>query len=419
MKLFALVVLGSICIGCSHSEAKDPNAIQLRMLTHLIPPARDTMNDLLRQFHSENPGIQVTQETFPGNGPLLMEKLRTEILTGAAPDMFWLASGEIARPFIEAGYVADADPYYAQYDWKKILVPWAVEGLKYKGKLWGVPRATRAVTFWYRTDLFRHAGIQPPGSYAELEADCERLKADGKFCLSIGGKYGWNTMRLLDYLIEVAAGPELHEKLDHLQADWNCPQVVKAYSLLRRWIDKGWIVKGFLTLPPDDARLPWYQGEAAMVLEGDWMETVIRNDEQDIANFDFFIAPTDHIPLRVSGFPEQIMIASSCTHKEAAAAFLNWYIQPRVQNKYFMDLEGPTATLGVRPDPKLWPRTFKWRPILDRVSIYLPTDQELPNELMDDWYQIQDNLIAGRATPEQAAQQIGAATDRWKAEHAR
>jgi hypothetical protein len=82
-----------------------------------------------------------------------------------------------------------------------------------------------------------------------------------------------------------------------------------------------------------------------------------------------------------------------------------------------MDLEGPTATIGVRPDQKKWPRTYKWRPILDTGTIYLPTDQELPNELMDDWYQIQDNLIAGQLTPEQAARAISAAADRWKAQH--
>ena len=111
------------------------------------------------------------------------------------------------------------------------------------------------------------------------------------------------------------------------------------------------------------------------------------------------------------------MIAAASAHKDAAAQFLNWYVQPRVQNRYFMDLEGPTATVGVRPDAKQWPRTYRWRPILDSSKTYLPTDQELPNELMDDWYQIQDNLVAGQMTPEQAAKAIGAATDKWKAHH--
>ena len=50
----------------------------------------------------------------------------------------------------------------------------------------------------------------------------------------------------------------------------------------------------FLTVEPSDARLPWYEGAAAMVFEGDWMEGVIRADEQDIAKFDFFLPPTGH-----------------------------------------------------------------------------------------------------------------------------
>ena len=88
-----------------------------------------------------------------------------------------------------------------------------------------------------------------------------------------------------------------------------------------RWVNEQWLLPGFLSLAPDDARLPWYRGDAAMVFEGDWMEAVIKTDEQDIANFDFFLAPTGHTPLRFSAFPEQIMIASASPHKDPRQNF--------------------------------------------------------------------------------------------------
>jgi len=414
-KLLAALLL--VCLSACNSA--NDGKTRLRMLTLLISPARDHMNNLLRQFAQENPGIEVVQETAPGRGPLLMERLRTQMVTGNPPDMFWLASGEIARPFIDAGFVAPLDPYYANYGWEKVLIPWAAQRIKYKNQWWGVPRSTRGMGFWYRTDLFRNHNLTEPKTYAELEQVCETLQQANIYCLSMGGKFGWNTMRLVDYLLEVSAGPELHDRLNRLEAPWDSPEVVRAYTLLKRWVDRKWILPGFLSLAPDDARLPWYRGDAAMVLEGDWMEAAIRTDEQDISKFDFFLGPTDHQPQRFSAFPEQIMVAASSKKRDAAAKFLNWYIQPRVQQKYFTLLEGPTATKGVLPEPAQWPRLYKWRVVLARDSIFFPTDQVFVNQLMDSWFQVQDSVVAGRTAPEEAARALERYATGWKARRGR
>lgn len=414
--LRTISVMAVMLLACSCSSHAS-SRVRLRMLTLLVSPARDHMNELLAQFSQENPGIEVLQETAPGRGPLQMERLRTEMVTGDPPDMFWLAAGEIARPFIDAGFVAPLDEYYKQYEWQEVLIPWAARRIRYKDHWWGVPRSTRGMGFWYRADLFRKFGIQEPVTYAELETTCRSLITHGVYCLSMGGKFGWNTMRLLDYLIEVTAGPDLHDRLNRLEASWDCPEVVRAFGLLKRWTDERWILPGFLSLAPDDARLPWYRGDAAMVFEGDWMENAIKSDDQDIRNFDFFVAPTDHVPLRFSAFPEQIMVAAACAHRDQAARFLNWYIQRRVQQKYFALLDGPTATKGVLPNPMEWPRLYKWRVVLANDTIYFPTDQVFVNELMDSWFQVQDSVVAGGMAPEQAAQQLERTATSWKRGH--
>jgi len=411
-RVFLLVLVILVASGCSSPGRGDK--VRLRMLTLLISPARDHMNALLGEFHAEHPRIEVSQETAPGRGPLLMERLRTQMVTGNPPDMFWLASGEIARPFIDAGFVAPLDDYYARYDWEKTLIPWAARRIRYKEQWWGIPRSTRGMGFWYRADIFRRLAIAEPATYAELERLCETLKGNRVYCLSMGGKFGWNTMRLVDYLIEHSAGSELHDKLNRLETSWDCPEVVRAYELLKKWVDRQWILPGFLSLAPDDARLPWYRGDAAMVFEGDWMEAAIRNDEQDISRFDFFLAPTDHDPLRFSAFPEQILVAAASPHRDEAAVFLNWYIQPRVQQKYFTLLEGPTATRGVLPDPVQWPRLYKWRVVLAKDASYFPTDQMFANQLMDQWFQVQDQVITGRLSPPEAARALQRHAQAWK-----
>ncbi len=55
-------------------------------------------------------------------------------------------------------------------------------------------------------------------------------------------------MRLVDYLLEVTCGPELHDQLNALEVSWDRPEVVEAYKLYKKWIDNEWIVPGFWPL---------------------------------------------------------------------------------------------------------------------------------------------------------------------------
>jgi raffinose/stachyose/melibiose transport system substrate-binding protein len=255
-----------------------------------------------------------------------------------------------------------------------------------------------------------------PTTYAEVEQACQTLKQQDIYALSLGGKFGWNTMRLTDYFLEMIAGPELHDQLDRLEERWDRPEVVAAYELLRKWVEQGWIVPDFLNVEPNDARLPWYQGAAAMVFEGDWMERSIKSDEQDIAKFDFFLPPTGHEPLRYSAFPEQIMIAKTSLHPDAAAEFIDWWISPEVQTKFLQELGGVTATIGVAADPNEWPLLHKWNQILEsNRATYPPTDTVFEKELMDAFFEVQDGVIAGQFSPEEGATLMQERAEEWKA----
>jgi len=47
----------------------------------------------------------------------------------------------------------------------------------------------------------------------------------------------------------------------------------------------------------------------------------------------------------------------------------------------------------------------------------LPTDQALPQELVNAFFQAQDSLVLGTLTPEAACPAIQKAVDEYKAEH--
>jgi raffinose/stachyose/melibiose transport system substrate-binding protein len=49
------------------------------------------------------------------------------------------------------------------------------------------------------------------------------------------------------------------------------------------------------------------------------------------------------------------------------------------------------------------------------VQLYLPTDQALPQELVNAFFQAQDSVVLGTLTPEAACAQIQKAVDGYKA----
>ena len=401
--------------GTAGGGSTSGEVVHLRFMTWLDASGKALMDQAIKEFEQQHPNIQITQETVAGTGAATYpDVLKTGMAGGNPPDMFFMWGGSLAAPFIDANQVIRMEQYYKRYGWDKVLIPHAVQAIKRKGALYGVPIHYQGMGFWYRKDIFQKHGLQPPKTYQELEQICQKLKEHNIAALSMGGKYGWNVMRLLDYFIEMEAGPEKHDKLDRLEASWDDTAVVNAYKLLNKWASNGWIPEGFMAVTPDDARIPWFQGKAAMVFEGGWIIPVIKQQGQDITKYGYIVPPTGHKPERISAFPEQIMIAKASKHPDEAAEFINWFIQPSIQEKYY-DISGSTATANVKLDPKKYPLVNEWNQVVATHEAYPPTDQAFYKELMDSYFRVQDAIIDGRMTPEQGAKEMQKAAEEWKA----
>jgi raffinose/stachyose/melibiose transport system substrate-binding protein len=420
-KLWIIVVaVVLICAVSLFSTGKaEAEKAKLRVMTVWGGSQAEGLEKMFKEFNDTHPNIEVVHESVAGGGAgPYQEALQTGMASGTGPDVFFEWGGELAGYFIDAGNCEPLEPYYEKYGWDKLVIGWAKEAIKRNGKVYGVPVSTHGMTFWYRVDLWNKLGLSVPKTYAEVEKLCETAKAAGIYPLSLAGKYGWQVMRLVDYLLEVSCGPELHNQLNALQVSWDRPEVVEAYRLFKKWVDNQWILPDFLVVNPDDARMPMYQGSALMVFEGSWLETVIKGDGQDVKNFDFFFHPTDRTPLRISGFPEQFMLNAAGKHKEQAAEFVNWFIQPQNQQKYFGTALGSTGTIGVAPDKETLPSTYKWRSQLEQLqAVYPPTDQALQAELLHVLFEVQDEVVLGKLTPEQAAKKMQDAAEAWKAKN--
>jgi len=388
---------------------------KIRHYTWVGGTQKDLYDGMIKEYLAARPGVEIAHETVAGTGAATYpDVIKTGMAAGSPPDVFFMWGGSVAAPFIDAGGIMPMDDLYPKMGWDKLFFPWVTETLKRKGTTWGVPKGANGMGFWYRKDLFEKAGIGEAKTYAEVEANNGKLKAAGITPIAIGGKFGWNTMRLLDYFMEVTAGPALHDKLLRLEESWDRKEVVDSYKLLKKWVDEQWITPGFLTVAPNDAYLPWYKGDAAMYFGTNTVEAVIKTAEQDIAKYDFYLPPTGHTPLRFSAYPHQLMIAQATGSIDTSLDFINWISQPPIQQKYFAAL-GATATVGARPPADEWPRSVKWLEVLEKQKdVYPPTDQAFYKELMDGFFEVQDGIVAGQVTPEDGAKQMQAKATEWQ-----
>ena len=390
--------------------------ITLKVQTVWGGDQKTNLDRLFSEYSKVNPDVKIEHFVVAGAGAATyQEVLQTAFASGTGPDIYFEWGGELSGFFVDSGFAEPLERYYKQYNWNKVLIPWAIDAVKRHGKIYGVPISTHGMSFWYRKDIWKKLGLAEPKTYEELEVLNGKVKNAGIYPLSLGGKYDWMTMRLLDYLLETSCGPRLFDQLRSLKVSWDSPQVVRAFKMFRKWVDN-WITPGFLTVDPAEARMPVYQGSALMVFEGSWLETTLIADGQDPNNWDFFIHPTGHKPNRISGFPEQFMISSKSSHKDEAAKFINWLIQKDIQQRELGKAFNSTATIGVFPDKEKMPSTYKWRQTLTSFeAVYPPTDQVFKSDLLHDFFEVQDGMVAGKITPEEGAKRFQEAVVRWKA----
>lgn len=392
--------------------------ITLRWANIIDATGQEQWQAVIDAFEAQYPNIKVASESTAGSGAAVYpDVLKTSMASGSPPDLFFMWGGSIAQPFIDAGQVMDLSAYYAQYEWDGKFAPWVVERIKSDGTLYGVPYHALGMGFWYKKALWDEKGWTVPTTFAEQEELCGKMKDAGMYCVSIGGKFGWHTMRILDYFLEYHCGPEIHDQLNRLEVSWDQQCVVDAYASFQRWIDNGWVVPDFLTVSPDDSRFPFFAGDAGLVLEGVWYEGVLKNNEQNVADYAFYLPPTDHDPVRFSAFPEQWMIPAGAAHPDEAALFIDFITNAEVQTQFPINDFANSATVGVNPDCNEWPLSCEWREIiLTAEDTYPPTDQAFVKELMDGFFEVQDSIVAKRLTPAEGATLMQQRVEEWQAQ---
>lgn len=187
----------------------------------------------------------------------------------------------------------------------------------------------------YNDKVFRAAGITAfPRTFGELGTVVDRLKRAGvQYPLSLpmgateGGVTPW-------YLLTLSMGGQLFDKnFKPVFADSGSP----AHRALQFEVDavkKGWVSPGSVTLDDTPAFDKFTAGANAIALASSPGNLATANDpsQSSIApNAKPGLFPGDNGPGTTFGLPEGLAIPVTAEHKDAARAFIEWWMEPANQ----------------------------------------------------------------------------------------
>jgi raffinose/stachyose/melibiose transport system substrate-binding protein len=190
-------------------------------------------------------------------------------LANELPDLWWGQSIGFSN-LAKTGHVLNIAPYLKSDPTSyHSFYPDAFVGLAdSKGDVWGVPQYRDAIgTFWNKK-LFAEAGLSSfPRTWAELLADCQKLKAAGITPLALDGQ--WVDLLWWANLIGTQPGGAAFLDGGLLKGDFaKWPQVVLATERLKQ-------LQAFANVDSfsgnfSDADTQFVTGKAAMLANGPW-----------------------------------------------------------------------------------------------------------------------------------------------------
>jgi raffinose/stachyose/melibiose transport system substrate-binding protein len=362
----------------------------------------------IQDFEKENANIDV--ELTPYEVDPIKEALKVAASSKTLPTMWFTWGGTLGSFYAENGMTMDLTQVATDHKWSEKYNKAAIEMSSYGDKISGIPVHLNVLGMWYHKKVYEAAGLSAPKTFAEFEAQLQTLKDAGVTPLAFGSKGGWHTMRLTEQLLEHFAGPELHDKLNALEASWNDPAVVNTFAKLKEYTEKGYFPKGYSLLDPQEAEALMYQEAGGMINEGTWFDGTINTQGFDNNDFEVFAFPTEQTPPRASVFAEmfQINAEASAAQQEAAIKLGEYLTSVDVVNKY-AEQYGTPATLNVAFSDQ----TPHMKQLLDTSTEggFLITDQALPQEVAQKLFEAQDKVALKEWTPEKAAEEMAKAAD--------
>lgn len=396
----------------NNQSASNSQKIQVSFWT--LNTRQTAVDEAIKEFREKNPNISVTASYASTDGQ--KQNLKVAASSNTLPSMWFNWGGSLGGYYSDNGLTYDLTQYSKDNGWDKKIQSSALKLCTRDNKLTGYPTSLNMVGVFYRKDIFKKYGITVPKTFDEFEQACATLKKNGVTPMSAAGKNGWHVMRWVEELIEHYAGAQTHDSLNLFQTSWaGNTAVIQALNKYKEFVNKGYFPKGFVTANPDDTKLDVYSGKCAMDIQGEWMDSYITKDKQNMDLYGYFSFPNGGTN-RMSAFAEMTQFNKNLTKEQldACVKFTEFYNSDAIANKYPGEFNLPLPLIGAKA-PSTMVHINDMLSDMNKNGIFTITDQSFPPEVADVLFAAQDSIATGGMTAEQGAKSIQDEIDKYKA----
>lgn len=245
-------------------------------------PYRDLVEETIRDFMDKNPDINVINNSLSNEDYL--SKLKTDIVSGYMPDVFYLWPGYDLESLISAGQVASlSDTMNNDPEWKKTF---SINGLfynNYSRGLYGLPFETNFTGLYINTRILSENGLRIPENYDELCQVIKKLREKGIVPIA----YSADTEGSLLYQTIVASLSNRNTSIQFsVNKSWDS-SYVEAMKIMRELDSMNAFPENSFIMSGYEQNKLFLSGEAAMVVEGSWFSGYLdqMKDPVELVNF--------------------------------------------------------------------------------------------------------------------------------------
>ncbi|MFC4116300.1 ABC transporter substrate-binding protein [Nonomuraea zeae] len=234
---------------------------------------------IIDAFQKKHPDVTVKLEITPWDQ--YWTKLQTAATGGAAPDVFWMNSLNV-RLYAKGGVIAPIENADVSAFPKAI-----VDGYRYDGKLYGMPRDVGIPMLWYDKELFDKAGVAYPTAdwtWDDLRAAAKKLTDPAR------KQYGllapmWDQGGFYNTMIQ-AGGHVI--SADGKKSGFGEPGSIQGLEFWTDLINKDKVAPPAEVTTDTDPMQLFMTGKYAMYYGGSWFATAFkanteRGDKVDVA----------------------------------------------------------------------------------------------------------------------------------------
>ncbi len=372
------------------------------------------INDALaKEFMASHPNITV--EVLSG---VSSEKILAAVAAGEPPDAFGLLNNYLVPAWAEQGALVPLDDYIKTTapNWITDWTPGAKATVTYKGNIWGVPFGQDVYALLWNKKIFREVGLdpnKPPTTIAELDEYAAKLtKYDGAGNLvRLGFFPDIPSVRQIWVTTYAFGGKPFDPTTMKITA--NDPKIVKGLEWELSYAKKydmnkvAAFAKGFGT----EANDPFYTGQIAMMVNGEWQPAFIRTYAPGL---EYGIAPFPTVPgekpnaTRVGG--NALVIPKGTKYQKEAWEFIRWMGSEQSVQKFCDVTNNLPHFISVAKSPKYYGNP-EFKVFLDLVMG--DNAYSLPMIPVSKFYRDQmkaadDAVLYGQKTPKQAMDEVTA-----------